>query len=138
MIAPNADVETPELHFAGCFIVNSIYGEGNTEAHFYPISDLKCDCKEYNELSETQKMRFNDYRLRKLLGGDKTTIEKEIIGDKDQYNKDVALFESLINKCDNREIIINPETVGTIAIILGLLSIGSIGVFLTRRTKKSN
>ena len=29
MIAPNADVETPELHFAGCFIVNSIYGDGN-------------------------------------------------------------------------------------------------------------
>ena len=62
----------------------------------------------------------------------------EIIGDKDQYNKDIALFESLIDKCDNREIIINPETAGTIAIILSLLSIGSIGVLITRKTKKSN
>ncbi|MBQ1551892.1 MAG: choice-of-anchor A family protein [Bacilli bacterium] len=139
MIAPNADVETPELHFAGCFIVNSIYGEGNTEAHFYPInSDCKCVSSEYDSLSKTQKMKFNDYRLRKSLGGDKTTIEKEIIGDKAQYDKDVALFESLILKCDNREIIINPETAGTIAIILGLLTIGSITLIATRRSKKSN
>ena len=38
LIAPNADVDTPELHFAGCFIVNSIYGEGNTETHFYSLT----------------------------------------------------------------------------------------------------
>ncbi|MBQ1551231.1 MAG: choice-of-anchor A family protein [Bacilli bacterium] len=139
LIAPNADAETPELHFAGCFIVNSIYGEGNTEAHFYPIrSDLKCVSSEYDSLSKTQKMRFNDYRLRKSLGGDNSTIEKEIIGDKAQYDKDVALFESLILKCDNREIIVNPKTAGTIAIILGLLTIGSITLIATRKANKSN
>ena len=38
IIAPNADVETPELHFAGAMIVNSLYTEGNTEAHFYPLT----------------------------------------------------------------------------------------------------
>ena len=134
MIAPNADVETPELHFAGCFIVNSIYGEGNTEAHFYPInSNLKCVSHEYDSLSETQKKKFNDYRLRKTLGGDKTTIEKEIIGDKAQYDKDVALFESLILKCENREIIVNPKTAGTIAILFGIMSLAFIGLFLRKK-----
>ena len=38
LIAPNADVETPELHFSGCFVVNSLYTAGNTEAHFYPMT----------------------------------------------------------------------------------------------------
>ena len=137
MIAPNADVETPELHFAGCFIVNSIYGEGNTEAHFYPInSNLKCVSREYDSLSKTQKMRFNDYRLRKSLGGDNSTIEKEIIGDKAQYDKDIALFESLIDKCDNREIIVNPKTSVTIATILGLIAIGFISTIAIKKNKK--
>ena len=38
IIAPNADVETPEMHFSGSMIVNSLYTEGNTEAHFYPLT----------------------------------------------------------------------------------------------------
>ena len=137
MIAPNADVETPELHFAGCFIVNSIYGEGNTEAHFYPINTtLKCEGNVYDGLSETQKKKFNEYRLSKELGGDNTIIEKEIIGDKDQYNKDVALFEDLDKKCENRTIEINPETFSTIGIILGLLVLGSIGYITLKSRKK--
>ena len=137
MIAPNADVETPELNFAGCFIVNSIYGEGNTEAHFYPInSNLKCVSSEYDSLSEIQKMKFNEYRIKKALGGNNTIIEKEILGDKAQYDKDVALFESLIDKCDNREIIVNPKTSGTIAIILGLIAIGFISTIAIKKNKK--
>ena len=135
MIAPNADVETPELHFAGCFIVNSIYGEGNTEAHFYPInSDLKCVSSEYDKLNDTQKKKFNDYRLKKELGGDNTIIEKEIIGDEEQYNKDIELFESLILKCENREIIINPETAGTIGVLLAIIAIAF--TTLTIKSKK--
>ena len=136
MIAPNADVETPELHFAGCFIVNSIYGEGNTEAHFYPINTtLKCEGNSYDGLSETQKKKFNEYRLSKELGGNNTIIEKEIIGDKDQYNKDMSLFEELDKKCENRIIVINPETFSTIGIILGLLVLGSI-VYITLKSRK--
>ena len=135
---PNADVETPELHFAGCFIVNSIYGEGNTEAHFYPInSDCKCVSSEYDSLSEIQKKKFNDYRLRKSLGGDNTIIEKEIIGDKAQYDKDVALFESLILKCDNREIIINPETAGTIGVLLAIAALAFTGLIIKTKKNKS-
>ena len=38
IIAPNADVETPEINFAGAMIVNSLYSEGYTEAHFYPLT----------------------------------------------------------------------------------------------------
>ena len=137
MIAPNADVETPELHFAGCFIVNSIYGEGNTEAHFYPInSNLKCVSSEYDNLSETKKKKFNDYRLRKSLGGKNTIIEKEIIGDQNEYNKDIELFENLILKCDNREIIINPETVGTIAILLTVVAITLTGLMIKTKKRK--
>ena len=37
MIAPKADIEGPELHFAGAFLVNSLSLEGNSEAHFYPL-----------------------------------------------------------------------------------------------------
>ena len=38
VIAPNADVEMPEMNFAGAMIVNSLYAEGNSEAHFYPLT----------------------------------------------------------------------------------------------------
>ena len=38
VIAPNADVETPEIHFAGSMIVNSLNTEGHSEAHFYPLT----------------------------------------------------------------------------------------------------
>ena len=137
LIAPNADVETEETQLAGCLIVNSFYSRGGTELHFYPInSDCNCVSSEYDSLSEIQKKKFNDYRLRESLGGDNTTIEKEILGDKAQYDKDVALFESLIGKCDNREIIINPETAGTITILLGLLAIAFTGLMI--KTKKKN
>lgn len=40
LIAPNADVETPETHFSGNFIVNSLYAEGNSEAHFFPLQAI--------------------------------------------------------------------------------------------------
>ena len=48
LIAPNADVQGPELHYAGAFLVNSLYLPGSydgnggfwgggSEAHFYPL-----------------------------------------------------------------------------------------------------
>ena len=57
----------------------------------------------YNEESDTLIpviQKYNDNICSKI---------KEIIGDKAQYDKDVALFESLILKCENREIIVNPK-----------------------------
>lgn len=38
IIAPNADIETLEMNFAGAMICNSLYTEGHTEAHFYPLT----------------------------------------------------------------------------------------------------
>ena len=38
LVAPKADVKGPELHYAGAFLVNSLYLEGNSEAHFYPLT----------------------------------------------------------------------------------------------------
>ena len=61
LIAPNADVETEETQLAGCMIVNSLYAEGGSEAHFYPITvDLKCDCEGYHNLSEDMKRKFSE------------------------------------------------------------------------------
>ena len=37
LVAPKADVEGPELHFAGAFLVNSLALPDNSEAHFYPL-----------------------------------------------------------------------------------------------------
>lgn len=35
MIAPQADAQLEEMNWAGCFIVNSFYGDGNTEGHMF-------------------------------------------------------------------------------------------------------
>lgn len=37
-IAPYADVEGPELHFAGTMLVNRLALAGNSESHFYPLT----------------------------------------------------------------------------------------------------
>ena len=142
LIAPNADVDTPETHFAGCFIVNSIYGEGNTEAHFYPITvDLKCDCEGYHNLSEDMKKEFSKYRLKKLLGGDKTIIEKTVLGDQAKYEEDQVTLEKVYNQCPSNniqnpvvELLSNPKTYRNIGIIILLL--GSIISYLIFNKKK--
>ena len=38
LVAPNADVYGPELHYAGAFLVNSLYLDGYSEAHYYPLT----------------------------------------------------------------------------------------------------
>ena len=56
LIAPNADVETEETQLAGCMIVNSLYAEGGSEAHFYPLtSTATYDVPEYNDLTSSEK-----------------------------------------------------------------------------------
>lgn len=54
-IAPNTDVEMPEMNFAGAFIVNSLTGSGNTEGHMYPysLSELPKDEQNSNENSSS-------------------------------------------------------------------------------------
>ena len=146
LIAPNADVDTPETHFAGCFIVNSIYGEGNTEAHFYPLTvDLDCDCDEYNNLDSNMKRRFSEYKLRKLLGGDGTIVETNVIGDEVQYRKDMETFEHIYKKCPVNSsnnpitnIITNPDTYKDIGIVLVIVFISAFCIIFDRRSLKDN
>jgi len=144
LIAPNADVETPETHFAGCFIVNSIYGEGNTEAHFYPLTAYdNCECDD-SKVPDNLKMRFNEMRLNKLLGGEKTTIETNVIGDEVQYNRDTELLNSIINTCPRKissssipQILTNPKTYSTLGIVLVIALIGFAGFRIIRKNRKT-
>ena len=99
LIAPKADVETPELHFAGCFIVNSIYGEGNTEAHFYPITaKATYRVPEYeDEYPETFINKLNNRRLMRLLGGDSSIVQEDVTGNENQYQNDVDQITTIID-----------------------------------------
>ena len=136
LIAPNADVETEETHFAGCFIVNSIYGEGNTEAHFYPLTVYdNCECSVEDQVPEGLQARFNELRLNRLLGGETSIVETNVLGNQVQYKNDTDKLNEIIDNCPMRkhspslfEILSNPPTYGTIGgvllIIIGLI-IGS-------------
>jgi len=144
LIAPNADVETPETHFAGCFIVNSIYGEGNTEAHFYPLTAFdNCDCDD-SKVPDNLKTNFNEMRLKKLLGGEKTTIETTAFGDQAQYNKDVEQLNNIINSCPRKtgssivQILTNPKTYSTIGIVFGIVLIAFVGLKISKKRKTIN
>ncbi len=146
LIAPNADVETPETHFAGCFIVNSIYGEGNTEAHFYPLTAYdNCECSVEDQVPEKLQARFNELRLSRLLGGGKSTIETVVIGDQNQYRKDTEQLNSIIDNCPLKrndssivQILTNPKTYSTIGIVLGIIVILGFGIKIIKKQKNIN
>ena len=141
LVAPKADVETPELHFAGAFIVNSLYAEGNTEAHFYPLTiKPDCDCNEYRNLNDTMKIKFSNYRLAQLLGADDAILEKDVLGDETQYRKDKATLENVASKCPSNQskkpivnILKNPLTSRNIGIVLLIIILISGSLIITRK-----
>ncbi len=141
LVAPKADVETPELHFAGAFIVNSLYAEGNTEAHFYPLTiKPDCDCNEYRNLNDTMKIKFSNYRLAQLLGADDASLEKDVLGDETQYRKDKETLEYVISKCPSNNtsnpitnILNNPLTHRNIGIVLLVIIVISGSLIITRK-----
>ncbi len=144
IIAPNADVESPETQLAGAIIANSFYAEGASEAHFYPITvQLDCDCPEYHALSAEMKMRFHEYRLYKELGGDASKIETTVVGDQVQYRKDLATLEHTLSKCPSyyraTQITKNPFT-HRVAIIVIMLVVGlsCVGIHTYKQSKKDN
>ena len=49
LIAPKADVDLPQMNFAGCFLVNSLDGVQGTEAHYYPYGGSKLQVKSEKE-----------------------------------------------------------------------------------------
>ena len=152
LIAPNADVDTPETHFAGCFIVNSIYGEGNTEAHFYPLTATATyDVPEYDNLTAAEKSRMNAKRLGRLLGKSASTIETTVLGDEAQFRKDEAEFDALLDKEEGKSnnggglltpiietLQDNPKTISGIGLIIGLLSMIGLSLYTTFKRKKIN
>ena len=146
LIAPNADVETPETHFAGCFIVNSIYGEGNTEAHFYPLTATATyDVPEYDDLTKSEKATLGAMRLKRLLGGSASTIETTVLGDETEFRKEEAKLNEILDKEQNKtsnntiapiiDILQNPLTKRSVLIIGSILTIISVTIYFTFKKK---
>ena len=145
LIAPNADVETPETHFAGCFIVNSIYGEGNTEAHFYPLTATATyDVPEYDDLTSSELSNLSNMRLKRLLGGKGSQIETTVIGKEEEFRREEAKLNNIIGKEENNknnvippiiDILQNPLTKRNILIIISALIIISVVLGLTFKKK---
>ena len=128
LVAPNADVETPELHFAGCFIVNSLYCEGSTEAHFYPLTATQMD---EVSIDPKGKQIIQKIDLEDALRKEETLIESKIIGDYQQYLKDM-------NKSPIEEILTNPATYRTFNYILILILIIGLCTLIKKNIKRRN
>lgn len=74
LVAPNADLETPETHFSGSFIVNSLYADGNSEAHFFPLQAVNVP-RDYNSANPEIKFAHLGYGVIKQ---DEVPTEPEI------------------------------------------------------------
>ena len=127
LIAPNADVETPELHFAGCFIVNSLYCEGNTEAHFYPLTASKANII-YTDSDGIQKQI--SMRIGRALGDEYINVDTIILGDCDEYLEDLKREES------EGIPLINPFTFKSFGNLMIVLVIISVTVIFIKSKKK--
>ena len=88
--------------------------------------------------------RFNELRLERLLGGEKSIVETNVIGDQVQYKKDTDQLNQIIDNCPMRkhysssisDILKNPPTYGTIGAVL-LIVIGLIVGFEIYKKKKA-
>lgn len=143
LVAPKADVESPELHFSGCFIVNSLYAEGNTEAHFYPITSFSTyDTPEYDNLSLTMKNRLNSRRLGSLLGAKAIEDDIEVKGNEEAFREDKATIENLIAKEKNSnvenivELLTNPKTYQNLGIIILFGIVVGVSLLYTRKKER--
>ncbi len=146
LIAPNADVETEETQLAGCMIVNSLYAEGGSEAHFYPLtSTATYEVPEYNDLTKSEKATLGAMRLKRLLGGSASTIETTVLGDETEFRKEEAKLNEILDKEQNKtsnntiapiiDILQNPLTKRNIIIIISVLIIISVTLCLTFKKK---
>jgi len=128
LVAPKADVETPELQFAGCFIVNSLYCEGNTEAHFYPLTATKMDEVIVTENGRTE---MRSVTIPEALGEEESTIKTEVIGDYNAYLRDTRSNPI-------REIFTNPKTYTFIGIVVLIVTSLIVGTQIFKRKKKQH
>ena len=146
LIAPNADVETEETQLAGCMIVNSLYAEGGSEAHFYPLTATATyEVPEYNDLTESEKTTLGAMRLKRLLGGSASTIETTVLGDETEFRKEEAKLNEILDKEQNKtsnntiapiiDILQNPLTKRSVLIIGSILTIISVTIYFTFKKK---
>ena len=68
----NANVESTETQFSGCFIVNSFFAEGASEAHFYPLTASKMN-ESYVDKNGVVKQRV--IGVNEVLREDKSILE---------------------------------------------------------------
>ena len=90
------------------------------------------------------KESLANYRLSKLIGGEATTIEAEILGDQASYQEDIKTLENVEKQCPSNnqgasnpvvEILTNPKTYRNIGLIL-LIGITSILGIITYKKKR--
>ena len=115
LIAPKADVDLPQMNFAGCFLVNSLDGVRGTEAHYYPYggSKLQVKSEKEEEGSYTVKLVKESTDGTKLPGVE-FSVNAKINGE----NKVIATEdEPLVTKSSGvdvgSEVTINKKTIDT-------------------------
>lgn len=80
IIAPNADVEGPELHFAGTFLVNGLSLSGHSEAHFYPLTSTNIPYRSNPELLKAKmNMKKSQGNIRFFHNVNNESIEEGMV-----------------------------------------------------------
>ena len=90
LVAPNADVYGAETHYAGAFLVNSLYLEGKSETHFYPLSK-KISYNNFKAKTIIQKTQGN-IRFNNNLNTDELS-EGMVVSFKVEAEKDYLLTD---------------------------------------------
>ena len=167
LVAPNADVHGAETHYAGAFIVNSLYLEGNSEAHFYPLVidniPYRNSLDNYNarvvvkkdegnvqfgngintsELEEGIAVTFtikpeNGYRLDELVIKDENDNIINCIINDNNEYEFIMPNTNVVITPKFVKSIINPNTRNTLLIVLLSLPVLGIGIY-TYKKKESN
>ena len=128
-IAPNADVEMPEMHFAGAFIVNSLRGSGNSEAHMYPykLGELP---KEENLESNSNSNEVGNNPSNNTSNINSNEVINDESNDMSNINSSDIVSNDSVSNIDKevKGAIENPQTIDKISFHLLIILVSS---FLT-------
>ena len=133
LVAPKADVETVETQVAGAIVANSFYASGSSEAHFYPLSinrvAIDNNGPTYTRFAGSDPLR--SIPVEELLGGEYTKLNRTVVGDKVQYDKDMS------DRAKNTPGT-NPWTYRNLGLLLIALLATVIGITVSRKKKSSS
>lgn len=133
LVAPKADVETVETQVAGAIVANSFYASGSSEAHFYPLSinrvAIDNNGPTYTRFAGSDPLR--SIPVEELLGGEYTKLNRTVVGDKVQYDKDMSDREKNTPGT-------NPWTYRNLGLLLIALLATVIGITVSRKKKSSS